>query len=62
VAIDHLERRLALAMTIGMGQISLHDQPVSVLRGGSVCLNRFWAFLKLFSALVMPLPRLAGAD
>ncbi len=32
------------------------------LRGGSVCLNSFWAFLKCFSALVMPLPRLAPAD
>jgi hypothetical protein len=31
-------------------------------RGGSVCLNRFRAFLKWFSALVTPLPRLAAAD
>mgnify|MGYP003115961211 CR=1 FL=1 len=31
-------------------------------RGGSVCLNRFWAFLKWFSALVTPLPHLAVAD
>ncbi len=29
-------------------------------RGGSVCLNRFRAFLKWFSALVMRLPRLKG--
>jgi hypothetical protein len=31
-------------------------------RGGSVCLNSFWAFLKWFSALVTPLPYLAVAD
>ena len=35
---------------------------IAAQRGGSVCLNRFWAFLKWFSALVTPLPHLAVAD
>lgn len=33
-----------------------------ILRGGSVCLNWFRVFLKWFSALVAPVPRLAPAD
>ena len=38
-------------------QIEIHDE----LRGGSVRLNRFLAFSKWFSALVMPLPLRASA-
>lgn len=31
MAMDHVQRRLALGMTVGLGQITLHDQPVAVL-------------------------------
>lgn len=28
---NHLRRRLTLGMTVGQGQITLHEQPVTVL-------------------------------
>lgn len=47
-------------------QMVSHERELSRIqeefRGGSVCLNSFWAFLKWFSALVTPLPHLAVAD
>ena len=34
VPMDHLQRRLPLAMAVGVGQFRLHDQAVSVLHQG----------------------------
>lgn len=31
---QHVERGLAFGMTIGLGQVALNDQPVSVLHQG----------------------------
>ena len=43
-------------------RVSLTDRPSdAAVRGGSVRLNRFLAFSKWFSALVMPLPLRASA-
>jgi hypothetical protein len=52
------------ALRTGVVNVPLEKRGRGVLeiRGGSVCLNRFWAFLKWFSALVTPLPHLAVAD
>ncbi len=36
VAVDHLRRRLALSMTVGLGDLGLHDQPFAVLHQGIV--------------------------